>query len=157
IELGVELGEPAAVDAAGEGIAAGLERPPLEAAEPEQRVLRPADRLAELAVADDVEPDRGLPAHHLGDRVLQAFGIGRGVERPAGFLGGEEFAQRRWADQAADMRGQDASRAALHLSSPALAAGIRRAGRPQEGIARLQKTTARARGPALASLVMRLS
>src|SRR4030095_14236812 len=66
VELGVELRKARAVDAAGEGIAAG-ERPAFEAAEAKQRVLRPADRLAELAVADHVDADIGFFSGALGD------------------------------------------------------------------------------------------
>ena len=73
IELGIELGETLAVDAARERIGAGLDRPPLETAQPLEHVLRPGDRFAELAVADDVDADLGLLAHDLGDRIRQAF------------------------------------------------------------------------------------
>jgi hypothetical protein len=116
IELGIELGKPRAVDAAGEGIAAG-ERPALEAAQAKQRVLRPTDRLAELAVADDVDADISLLAHDLGNGLLQALGIGGVVERPAGLFGAQERAQRRRADEAADMGGEDSIGAAFHLAS----------------------------------------
>ncbi len=114
IQVGIELGETRAVDAAGEGIGAGLERPALEAAEAKQRVLRPADRLPELTVADDVDADVGLLAHDLGDGILQALGVAGLVERLAGFLGGEILAQRRRADEAADMGGEDSIGAAFH-------------------------------------------
>jgi hypothetical protein len=117
IEIGVELGETGAVETAGEGIGARLERPALEAAEAEQRVLRPADRLAELTIADDVKADLGLPAHDVGDGVFQALGVSSLVERLSCFLGGEEFAQRRRADQAADMGRENAIGAAFHLVS----------------------------------------
>src|SRR5262249_37366908 len=119
IELGIELRKPRAVDAAGEWIAAD-ERPTFEAAEAKQRVLRPTDRLAELAVADDVDADVGLLAHDLDDGLLQALGIGGVVEGPAGLLGAQNRAQRRRADEAADMGGEDPIGAAFHLaSSPA--------------------------------------
>ena len=76
IELGIELGEARAVGAARERIGARLDRPPLEAAQALDHVLRPADRLAELAVAHHVDAGFGLPAHHLGDRVGEAFVVG---------------------------------------------------------------------------------
>src|SRR5215469_11013226 len=79
-------GEPRAIDAAGEGIAAA-ERPALEAAETKQRVLRPTDRFSEFAVADDVDADIGLLAHDLGDGVFQALGIGGVVEGFVRLLG----------------------------------------------------------------------
>ena len=114
IELGVELGELLAVDAAGERIGARLDRPPLEAAQALQHVLRPADRFAELAVADDVDADLGLLAHDLGDRLLQALVVSRLVVRLAGLLGAQKFLQRRRPDEAADMGGEDAVGTALH-------------------------------------------
>ena len=118
IELRIELGEPRAIDAAGEGIAAG-EPPAFEAAEAKQRVLRPTDRFSELAVADDVDADIGLLAHDLGDGVVQALGIGGVVEGLPSLLGAEERAQRRRADEATDVGGEDAIAAAFHrLSSP---------------------------------------
>ncbi len=76
IELGIKLGEFLAVDAAGERIGARLDRPPLETAQSLQHILRPADRFAELAVADDVDADLGLLAHDFGDRLLQASFVG---------------------------------------------------------------------------------
>src|SRR5207247_3884479 len=111
--------KPRPVDAAGERVAAG-ERPAFEAAEAKQRVLRPTDRLAELAVADDVDADAGLLALDLGDGLLQALGIGGAVERLPGLLGAQARAQRRRADEAADMGGEDPIGAVFHLApSPA--------------------------------------
>jgi hypothetical protein len=80
--------------------------------------LRPADGFAELAVADDVDADGGLPAHDLGNRVAQTFGVGSLIERLAGLLGAQEFAQPRRADKAAHMGGEDSVVAAFHLSPP---------------------------------------
>ena len=71
VELGIELGEPLAVGAALERIGAGLDRPALEAAQALEHVLRPADRFAELAVADHVDAGLGLPAHDVGDRSVR--------------------------------------------------------------------------------------
>ena len=117
IELGIKFGELLAVDAAREWIGAGLDRPPLEAAQPFEHVLRPADRFAELAVADDVDADFGLLVHHLRDRRRQALVISGRVVRLAGLLGAQKLLQRLRPDQAADMGGQDAVGAALHLCS----------------------------------------
>jgi len=46
---------------------ARLDRPALEAAQALERVLRPADRLAEFAVARRVDADLGLPHHNFGN------------------------------------------------------------------------------------------
>ena len=70
-----------------------LDRPPLEAAEPFENVLRPADGLSELAVADDVDAGIGLPANDLGNGFAQAFVIGLLVERVAGLLRAQELLQ----------------------------------------------------------------
>jgi hypothetical protein len=97
------------------GLAPALDRPPLEAAQPFEHILRPADRFAELAVADDVDARLGLLVHDLGDGAFQARVVG-GLRRtglPACF-GAQEILQRRRPDQAADMRGENAIRAALH-------------------------------------------
>src|SRR4029077_18086112 len=50
-----------------------------EAAQPLEHVARPADILAELAVADDVDADLGLLAHHICDRGAQTLLIGGGI------------------------------------------------------------------------------
>ena len=68
---------------AANGLAAGLDRPALEAAQALEHVLRPADRLAELAVAHHVDAGLRLPAHDVGDRIGQAALIGSLVERLA--------------------------------------------------------------------------
>ena len=67
IELGVKLGEARAVGAARKRMGAGLHLPALEAAQALERVLRPADRLAEFAVARRVYAELGLPPHNLGN------------------------------------------------------------------------------------------
>ena len=65
VELGIEFRETLAVGAALERVGGlVLDRPPLEAGEPLQRILRPADRFAELAVAHHVDADLRLLAHH---------------------------------------------------------------------------------------------
>ena len=130
VELGVELGEFLAVDAALERVGARLERPPLEAAQAFEHVLRPADRLAELAVADDVDAGVGLLAHDGGDRLGEAAVIGRLVEAVALLPGAQELLQLGRPDQAADMGGEDAIGAALHavLRMSTRRRGVARAG-----------------------------
>src|SRR5581483_8225672 len=114
IELGVELGEARPVRAAGERVLPGLDRPALEAREPLERVLRPADRLAELAVARDVDADGFLPLHHIENRIPEAARIRVAVVRQAALLLRDELEELRRPDQAADVRGQDAGFAASH-------------------------------------------
>src|SRR5262249_19381757 len=115
-ELGVELGKALAVEAARERIGAVLDRPTLEAAQTFQYILRPAYRLAELAVAYHVNPDLCLAAHDIGDAGAEAFLIRRGVECPAGLLEPQEIEQRLRPDEAADVGGEDAFGAAFHAS-----------------------------------------
>src|SRR6202030_2403608 len=91
IELGIKFGELLAVDAAGKWIAARLDRPPLETAEPFEHVLRPADRFAELAIADDVDADLGLLAHRLRNRNRQALVKGGRIVSLAGLLGAQKI------------------------------------------------------------------
>ena len=93
VELGVEVGEPLAVGAALERIGAGFDRATLEAAEPFEHVLRPADGFSELAVADHV--DAGLPPAGARSRrpMGQAFVIGVRVVRFARLLGAEKLLQ----------------------------------------------------------------
>ncbi len=94
VELGIKFGELLAVDAAGKRIAARLDRPPLKTAQPFEHVLRPADRFAELAVADDVDAGFGLLVHHLRDRSRQALVISGRVVRLAGLFGAQKLLQR---------------------------------------------------------------
>ena len=72
IQFGIEILEPFAIGAALERIAAVPDRPPLETAQPLEYVLRPTDRLAELAVADDIDADLGLLLNDFGHRLRQA-------------------------------------------------------------------------------------
>src|SRR5262249_11964082 len=88
-----------------------------EPAQPLQHVLRPADRLAELAVAHHVDAGLRLAPHHGGDRIGEALVVGRLVERLAALPGAEELLQRVRADQAADMGGENARGAAFHGGS----------------------------------------
>src|SRR5262249_53597273 len=113
IELGIELGETFAVGAALERIVARLHRTPLESGQYRQQILRPRDRLAELAVAHHVEAGLGLPAHHLADRLGQAVLIGGLVIGLPALPRADEFEQFRRPDQAADMGGENPIGAAL--------------------------------------------
>jgi hypothetical protein len=70
-------------------------------------VLRPADRLAELAVAHDVDAGLDLLADHGRDRVPEAGLIGVLVDGLAVAHGAQELEQGWRPDQAAHMRGQD--------------------------------------------------
>ena len=113
VHLGVEACEARAVGAGGEGVHAA-EGATLEAAEAGERILRPADRLAELAIAGHIHARRLLLAHHLGHARREASLVGGLVIGLAGLAGADEGAQRLGADQAADMGGEDAISAALH-------------------------------------------
>src|SRR5262249_6661926 len=83
--------------------------------QPLEHILRPTDRFSEFAIADHVDAGLCLPTHHLGYRVAQALGVGALIERAAGLLGTQKILQWLRPDQAADMPGEDAFRAALHL------------------------------------------
>ncbi len=116
VQLGVEFREAFAVGAAREWVGARFHRTPLKAGQPLQRILRPADRLAELAVADHVDPGSRLPTHDRCDRLRQARIVGLAVERRAALLGAQEFLQLRRPDQAADMGRENTVGAALHMN-----------------------------------------
>jgi hypothetical protein len=88
VVLGVELGEALDVGARAEralrvgrrGVRVGAV---LESVEPLEDVARPTDRLAELAIADEIDPDLGLLPHDVADRpgeqrleLLVADGVG---------------------------------------------------------------------------------
>src|SRR5262249_53254907 len=128
IELGVELGEARPVGAALKRILARLERPALEAREPLQHILRPADRLAELAVADDVDPGIGLRLDYVDDRLGEALVIGLLVEAVTLLPGAQELLQLRRPDQAADMGGEDALGTAFHAEGQRLRCALVTAG-----------------------------
>ncbi len=68
----------------------------------------PVAALAELAVADDVDPDLHLAADDLLDRFLQAGLIGRLVVGLLAFDLAQELDELRRPHQAADMGGADA-------------------------------------------------
>jgi len=80
--------------------------------------LRPTDRFAEFAVADDVEADIGLFPHDSDDAVGEAALIGVLVVGFPTALGTQEFDQLGRPNQAADMRGQDSLIATLQEKSP---------------------------------------
>ena len=108
VELGIERGEAFAVRALRDG-AQAAHRAPLEAAQALERVLRPADRLAELAVARHV--DAGVVRLPLDDFLYgqrQPLSINLFVVRLPGLLRPNERKQRLRPDQAADVRGEDA-------------------------------------------------
>src|SRR5262249_58909087 len=104
VHLGVELGEARAVGAAPERVVAGLNFAPLEAAQALERVLRPADGLAELAVARQVDADVGLLLHDFLHRAREAFVVRLLVVRQAALLRRDELEQLRRPDQAAAAR-----------------------------------------------------
>ena len=72
VVLGVELGEALDVGARAEralrvGRRAVRVGAVLESVEPFEDVARPADRLAELAITDEIDPDLGLLPHDVAD------------------------------------------------------------------------------------------
>jgi hypothetical protein len=78
-----------------------------ESAQSFEDVSRPADGLAELSVADDVDTGVDLATHDLLHRGPQAFIERRVVVAFATLLFEEESYQLRWTDQAANMCGLD--------------------------------------------------
>ena len=99
-----------------------------EAREALRDVGRVAD-LAHLSVADDVDADRHLPAHHLGHRVADHRRIGASIHGLAALAREQHFGYGLAARQAADVRGQDPVGAQAHGSACALgaaAAGVNR-------------------------------
>jgi hypothetical protein len=115
VELLVELGEALAIRALSERVARRrVERPPFESRDTLDHVLRPGDALAELAVADDIDPDLGLVANHLRHRLLEVPGVRGRVIALTLLLGAQVLPDRIRADQAADMGGENAIGAAVH-------------------------------------------
>src|SRR5262249_61975515 len=94
VELGIEFGESLSIGAALKGIGTRLDRTALEAAQAFERVLRPADRFPEFAVADHVDAGLGLPADDTGDRVRQTRFLTLRDARFAGLLRAQERLQR---------------------------------------------------------------
>ena len=125
VELGIELGEALSIGAALKWIGTGLDRTAFEAAQPFERVLRPADRFPEFAVADHIDAGFGLAANDGGDRLGQARLVGVRVERFARLLRAQECLQRLGPDQAADMGGEDSVAAAFHLVGSTFDGGAR--------------------------------
>src|SRR5262249_33557439 len=80
IELGVEFGEALPIGPRLKRVCPGLPGTTLEAAQAFERVLRPADRFAEFAVADHVDTDLGLAPNDRGDGFGQAPFIRFAVE-----------------------------------------------------------------------------
>ena len=102
-------------------IAPAHHRAPFEPVQPLEHVLRPAYRLAELAVADDVDPGLGLTPGDLGHRFRQHPAVIRLVHRHAVLLRSQDVLYRLRADQAPDMGGENAVLALLHPGSTSLA------------------------------------
>ena len=115
VELLVEFGEALAVGALGERVAGrGLNGRRSKPDDPLDHILRPGNALAEFAVADDVDADLGLLAHHLGDGLLEVARMCRGVVALALLLGAQMPPDQVRADQAADMGGENPIGAAVH-------------------------------------------
>src|SRR5262249_48947085 len=110
------LGEALSIGAALKWIGTELDRTAFEAAQAFERVLRPADRFPEFAVADHIDAGFGLAANDGGDRLGQARLVGLRVERFARLLRAQECLQRLRPYQAADMGGEDAVAAAFHVA-----------------------------------------
>src|SRR5262245_5960273 len=88
----------------------------LETGNPLQHIPRPADRLAEFPVADDVNAGLRLPIDHLGDRASKALLVGRRIIRLVILLFPEEGNELRGTNQAAHMRRQNPTcRPHVHL------------------------------------------
>ena len=83
-------------------------RPVLEAAHPVEDVRGPVDGLAELAVADDVDPGVGLVADDVDHRLAQHALVLGLIERPAVTARLEDAPELRRAHEAPHVRGQDA-------------------------------------------------
>src|SRR4051794_25465511 len=115
VELGIELGEALAIRAALKWITPRSDRAALEPAQALQHVLRPADGLSKLPVADHIDAGFGLPADDISDRSAQAMIVCLQVERFARLLGTQELLQRLRPNQAADMGREDAINASFHL------------------------------------------
>ncbi len=82
--------------------------PVLEAVEPFEDVARPADRLAELAVTDEVDADLGLLMHDFVDTAREQrsnWASSDGVTGPTRLHGSDQIVGPH---QAADMRREDA-------------------------------------------------
>src|SRR4051812_34228577 len=115
VELGIEFGEALAIRTALKWVTPRFDRAALEPAQAFQHVLRPADGLSKLPVADHIDAGFGLPADDIGDRSGQAMIVGLLVERFARLLSTQELLQRLRPNQTADMGREDAIDASFHL------------------------------------------
>src|SRR5512145_707116 len=113
VELVIELVKAGAVGSA-RNARRIFERAALEAAQPLQRVLRPADRLAELAITGHIDAGLGLLAHNFFNRAREAAAVGRLVVGLAALLCADKRQQALRPDQAADVRGENSLVAAPH-------------------------------------------
>src|SRR5262249_24756166 len=116
IELGIEFSEALTIGAALEWVCADLQRATFKTTQPFERILRPTDRLSEFAVAYHIDSGFSLSANNLGDTLGQACVIAVPVEAFARLLPTQKRLQPLRPDQTADMGGQDAVNAALHLA-----------------------------------------
>ena len=118
--VGVELGEAGPVGGrvvdAGEVRVARRARAQLDAAEALVDVVVPR-RLAELAIADDVDAGVALRLDDVADRPRQAFLVGLLVVVLAGVDLAQVRDQLRGTDEAADMRRADGRVRVGHVSS----------------------------------------
>src|SRR5262245_8480301 len=106
--LVVEIRKVPAILAGDRGAeAGGVIRALLETGNPLQHISRPADRLAEFAVADDVDADLGLPLDHLGDRAAKTVLVGGGIICLVVLLLLEERHELRGTNEASHMRRQN--------------------------------------------------
>src|SRR4029077_1112190 len=112
----VEVLETCAVGAPCEWIGARLDRPQFKTAKPLQRIQGPTGRLAELAVADDIDPRLSLLTHHLPDRILQAALISLLGRSCAVLPPAHQIEKACWTDQTSGMGGQNSAVTALHCA-----------------------------------------
>src|SRR5262245_47158632 len=79
----------------------------LETGNPLQHISRPADRLAEFAVADNIDADLRLPLDHLRDRPSKTLLTTREIIRLVILLLLEERHELRGTNEASHMRRQN--------------------------------------------------
>src|SRR5262245_8959524 len=103
--LVVEIRKVLAILAGDRGAeAGGVVRALLETGNPLQHIPRPADRLAEFAVADEVDTDLRLPLDHIRDQASKTFLMARGIVRFVILLLPEEGHELRRTNEAPYMR-----------------------------------------------------
>src|ERR1051325_2042458 len=110
VELTVELREARAVGAAREPVVLRPGAAALEAGKALQSVLRPADGLAKLALADHADAGFGLALDHGLAARAQAFGVSLLVGRLSGLPRTDKLQQVGRPDQAADVSGANMGR-----------------------------------------------